>query len=114
MDQRVTDTPDQVLQFAPRGNLGPLEETGLVILEKIRKAADLSKEDCDRAMTMAHKLSIRLRGAEERLPELQKEVNVLRERAARAEGWLQTIQKEIEEKLIAPRSAAFNEPPSLN
>jgi hypothetical protein len=34
-------------------------------------------------------------------------------RAVRAEYWLQTIQKEIEEKLIAPRSANTPEQTSL-
>jgi hypothetical protein len=43
--------------------------------------------------------------AEDRINRLEKEVALFRDRAARAEGWLQTIYKEIEEKLIAPRSA---------
>jgi hypothetical protein len=33
------------------------------------------------------------------------EVALFRDRATRAEGWLQTIHSEIEQKLIAPRSA---------
>jgi hypothetical protein len=40
-------------------------------------------------------------------------VQLFRDRAARAEGWLQTIYKEIEEKLIAPRSASITEQRSL-
>src|SRR5262252_4187125 len=44
-----------------------------------------------------------------KIEQLQAEVELFRDRAARAERWLQTIQKEIEEKLIAPRSANATE-----
>jgi hypothetical protein len=50
-----------------------------------------------------------LRGAEDRINRLEREVALFRDRAARAEGWLQTIHQEIEEKLIAPRSASDTE-----
>jgi predicted nucleic acid-binding Zn-ribbon protein len=60
-------------------------------------------------MKLAHKLSMQLRAAEERINQLEGEIQFFRERAARAERWLQTIQKEIEEKLIAPRSASGSE-----
>jgi predicted nucleic acid-binding Zn-ribbon protein len=56
-------------------------------------------------LALAHKLSIQLRTAEDRISQLEAEVELSRDRAARAERWLQTIQNEIEEKLIAPRSA---------
>ena len=46
-----------------------------------------------------------VRGAEDRANKLEAEIAVVRERAARAEGWLQTIHKEIEAKLIAPMMA---------
>jgi hypothetical protein len=93
----------------PRSYGIPAEEAGQAIIAKIQKAADLSNENCDRAMKLAHKLSMQLRAAEDRISQLQAEVELFRERAARAEGWLQTIQKEIEEKLIAPRSASDTE-----
>ena len=110
MDDNRADTPEQVIEFAPKG--GPrshgtlVEEAGEAIIAKIQKAAELSNENCDRAMKLAHKLSMQLRAAEERISQLEAEVELFRDRAARAEGWLQTIQKEIEEKLIAPRSSS--------
>jgi chromosome segregation ATPase len=67
---------------------------------KFETAADLAKEDCDRAMSLAHKLSMELRAAEDRTHEMVAEVERWRERADRAEQWLRTIQKEIEEKLL--------------
>jgi len=111
MDENGADTPEQVLKFVPkerpRGSL--VEEAGEAIIAKIQKAADLSNENCDRAMKLAHKLSMQLRAAEERINQLEAEVELFRDRASRAERWLQTIQKEIEEKLIAPRSASGSE-----
>jgi hypothetical protein len=103
----------QVSKFAPnerpRRHGIPAEEAGRAIIAKIQKAADLSNENCDRAMKLARKLSMQLRAAEERINQLEAEIELFRDRAARAEGWLQTIQKEIEEKLIAPRSASGTE-----
>ena len=58
-----------------------------------------------RAMALAHKLAMQLRAAEDRVTQLEAEVAVFQYRATRAEGWLQTIHSEIEQKLIAPRSA---------
>jgi len=52
---------------------------------------------------------MQLRAAEDRINQLEAEVELLRDRAVRAERWLQTIQKEIEEKLIAPRSGNATE-----
>jgi len=54
-----------------------------------------------------------LRAAEDRISQLEAEVELFRDRAVCAERWLQTIQKEIEEKLIAPRSANATEQSSL-
>ena len=48
---------------------------------------------------------MQLRGAEDRANKLEAEIAVVRQRAARAEEWLQTIHKVIEEKLIAPLMA---------
>jgi uncharacterized protein YlxW (UPF0749 family) len=64
-----------------------------------------SNENVDRAMTLAHKLSIQLRAAEDRIAQLQDEVEGLQSRVTRAEWWLQTIKEEIQDKLIAPLEA---------
>jgi chromosome segregation ATPase len=123
MDQERPETAEQVVKFAPkerpRGYVTPAEEAGQAIITQIQKAAALSNENCDRAMALAHKLAMQLRAAEDRINQLESEVALFRERTARAEGWLQTIHKEIEEKLIAPRSVSGIEqnlvsPPSPN
>jgi hypothetical protein len=108
MNQRATDTPEQVLKFAPKekapNRLAQLDDAGEAIVAQIQTAADLSKEDCDRAMSLAHKLSMELRAAEDRTQQMAREVEHWRDRAARAEQWLRTIQQEIEEKLLTRRS----------
>jgi hypothetical protein len=62
MNQRETDTSEQVLKFAPKekapNRAAQLDDAGQAIVAQIRTAADLAKEDCDRAMSLAHKLSM--------------------------------------------------------
>jgi chromosome segregation ATPase len=102
MDQ---STPPELLADAPKQN--PQHETRVVdqaahrIVALLREAADTSAENVERAMTMAHKASMELRAAEERITLLEAEVERLRDRATRAEGWLEAIKQEIEDKLIA-------------
>ena len=117
MNENGAETPEQVVKFAPKS--GPrtdgfeVEEVGQAIVAKLQKAAELSNENCDRAMALAHKLAMELRGAEERINQLEAEVEVCQGRAARTEGWLRTIHKQIEEKLITPRLASGAEQRSL-
>jgi hypothetical protein len=117
MNENGTEVPEQVVRFEPkawpRSYDTPLDEAGQAIIAKIQRAADLANENCDRAMKLAHKLSMQLRAAEDRINQLEAEVELFRDRAVCAERWLQTIQKEIEEKLIAPRSANGTEQSSL-
>ena len=75
---------------------------------------DLAKEDCDRAMSLAHKLSMEVRAAEDRTQQMAREVEHWQERAARAEQWLRIIQQEIKEKLLAPKSSFDAEQKSLS
>ena len=117
MSENSADAPEQVVKLEPRGRPRThdtaVEESGQAIIAKIQRAAELANENCDRAMRLAHKLSMELRAAEDRINQLESEVQLFRDRAARAEGWLQTIQKEIEEKLITPRLASGTEQRSL-
>ena len=117
MDQPAT-TPSDVLQFAPRqmqaeGN-SSIEQAGHAIVAMLREAARISHENADRAMSIAHKLAIQLRAAEERIGHLEGEVERLESRAASAERWLETIKREIEEKLIAPMETNRPELPVLH
>jgi hypothetical protein len=114
MNQRATNTPDQVLKFAPKDGRreagDPTDEAGQALVALLQQAADLSNDNCERAMMLAHKLSLDLRAAEDRIKELQGAVDHYEKRALRAEQWLQRILKEVEEKLIVPMTATRREP----
>ena len=117
MDQRTSET-SEVLAFAPnqkpRDASDPLDQAGHALIAVVREAASISIENVERSMTLAHKLSIQLRAAEDRIAQLQSEVERLQNRASRAERWLETIKKEIHDKLIAPMEANRPELPALH
>ena len=77
------------------------DDTGNGIIALLHKAAETAKEDCARAMDLAHKLSLQLRAAEERAHELEAEANHFRERAATAENWLMRIHSEVEQTFFS-------------
>jgi hypothetical protein len=105
MGQDRSEITEQVVKFSPKQQSGnPADEAGQAVIAQIRKAAELANENCDRAMALAHKLAMQLRAAEDRITQLEAEVALFRDRATRAEGWLQTVHSEIEQKLIAPRA----------
>jgi chromosome segregation ATPase len=106
----------EVVRFAqrPRGELELIDQAGRAVIGLLKEAADISKEDIERAMTVAHRLSLELRTAEDRIRELEGEVERLESRATRAEQWLGTIKKEIEDTLIAPMEASRSKPQTLN
>jgi hypothetical protein len=110
MDQDRSEITEQVIKFPPQQQSGnPADEAGQAVIAQIRKAADLANENCDRAMALAHKLAMQLRAAEDKITQLEAEVALFRDRATRAERWLQTIHSEIEQKLIAPKSVSPTE-----
>jgi|ERR1700704_2793441 hypothetical protein len=110
--------PPEVRAFAPKQKPSqkgdPIEEAGDAVIALLREAVNSSNENVDRAMTMAHKLSIQLRAAEDRIAQLQDEVEGLQRRVTRAEQWLETIKIEIRDKLIAPLEANRPKLPALH
>jgi uncharacterized protein YlxW (UPF0749 family) len=106
----------EVIRFAPKpkGEGEPIDQSGRAVVALIQEAANTSKENVERAMTVAHRLSLELRSAEDRISELEAEVERLGGRATRAEQWLEAIKKEIEDKLIAPMEANRSQPQMLN
>jgi hypothetical protein len=89
-----------VAAFAPkkgRPNAAVLaDDAGRGIIALLQKAADKAKEDCVRAMDFAHKLSSQLQAAEERARALEAQAIHFRDRAVRAEEWLDHIHNEVE------------------
>jgi chemotaxis protein histidine kinase CheA len=85
----------------PEGD--PIDAAGHALIALLQSAAEASNEELDRASIMAGRLAGELRATENRLRELEAEVVHYRDRAARAEDWLQQIGQEIQAKLLPPR-----------
>jgi hypothetical protein len=84
-------TPDGVDQ---------LDRAGQTILKLLQKAAGVAEQNSRHALDMAQKLSDQLRAAEDRIAELEAEVDLYREKSDRAEQWLYKVYTEIEERFI--------------
>src|SRR5580704_17178579 len=115
MSAHAPDKPATIVPFAPMSK-GQAEghiiadDSGRTIVAMLQKAADMAKEDCARAMDLAHKLSFQLRAAEERARELEAEADHFRDRAARAEAWLLRIHNEVEQTFFHKREREPREP----
>jgi hypothetical protein len=104
MNQR---TPEKVIPFAPQPQPGrpaegadPLDRSGHAIVAMLHEAVEVANQNCERAMDIAHKLSMQLRTAEERIAQLEGSIRHYQDRAARAEKWMQRIHTEIEDRFF--------------
>jgi uncharacterized protein YlxW (UPF0749 family) len=88
-----------------QGHAGTVDASGGAIISLLQQAADQSKQDCDRAFSMAHELSLQLRAAEDRANTLHAQVKQLEDRAQKAEHWLSHIHAAIEQKFLSPQEA---------
>jgi hypothetical protein len=115
--ERNSDSSKKVIPFAPnktyrnevRDDGDPVDRSGQAIIELLQQAAETANSNCDRAMELAHKLSVQLRSAEERIRELESDTNHFHDRAQRAEKWLARVYKEIEDKFFNPESGRFEQ-----
>jgi F0F1-type ATP synthase membrane subunit b/b' len=89
-----------VIPFTPSPNAHSqldADDSGRAIIGMLHKASDMAKDDCARAMDLAHKLQLQLRAAEQRVRETEAEAAHFRDRATRAEAWLVRIHNEAEQ-----------------
>ena len=104
-------TPEPARKFAPKRKSGPdihpTDQVGEALIAMLKEAATLSNEKRDRLMDLTHDLSRQLQAAQDRINQLQDDVEHFRGRAAGAEKWLELIQKEIEQTLINPMAAKW-------
>ncbi len=107
MIERTKDVPEEVRKFAPkqqpRSPGDPTDMAGEALIAMLQHAANISDDKCNAALTTVDELDAQLRSAEDRIKQLEADVEFHRNRAARGESWLRRIQKEVEESLIAPR-----------
>jgi chromosome segregation ATPase len=75
-----------------------VDKTGQSILHLLSKAADTADQNNRQAVEVAQRLSQQLQAARDRIAQLERDVDAHRDRAARAEAWLNKIHGEIEER----------------
>jgi hypothetical protein len=99
----MSDEPEPTLQ--PDLDVGPHDHTGAGIVALFKQSADLAECNSRYALEIAQKLSRRLVASENRvaelelrLAELEESVKVYRNRSEQAEGWLQKISSELQER----------------
>ena len=90
-----------VVAFAPKKGTPDAtmvaDDAGEHIVALVQQASNRAKEDCQRAMDLAHRVSSELRATEERARAFEEEANYFRDRAARAEEWLVRIESELQQ-----------------
>jgi hypothetical protein len=95
-------TENSVVPFAPGDGL---DKAGESILKLLHKAAGVAEQNSQHALDMAQKLSHQLRAAEQRITDLEAEVERHRNRAERAEQWLHKVYSEIEDRFLRQEGA---------
>jgi cell fate (sporulation/competence/biofilm development) regulator YmcA (YheA/YmcA/DUF963 family) len=71
-----------------------------MILQLVHKAADVAEGNSKDALEAAQQLSHQLRAAENRIAELEADIEAYRDRAEGAEQWLHRIYSEIEDQFL--------------
>ena len=95
---------DQVIQFPSHDTL---DRAGQEVLSKLQRAASLAEQNTQHAVAKAHQVSMQLRVAEDTIARLEQQVWGYKERAERAEGWLQRIAQEVEQAFSSRQPDAY-------
>ena len=116
MSDRGSGQTEAVIPLAPKLNArpdpsDPLEKAGLLILDMVGQAAGIAEANYQQAVEVSRKLSAQLRGAEDRIRELEAKDRQHAERADRAERWLHQVSVEIEQKFFGGDAVRFLESP---
>ena len=77
-----------------------LDFAGQAILRLLQSAAGAAEANSRQALETAQRLSNQLRTAQDRIAELEAELQLNREKVDRAEEWLHKISMEIEDRLV--------------
>ena len=88
------------LSSTDNGNTDKLDAAGHSILQLIGKAAGITEEYTQDMVKAAEKVAHELRAARDHIAELEEELLAHRDRAERAEQWLNTIRQEIDLQFV--------------
>jgi hypothetical protein len=105
----MSQRENPVIPFAPgtSSNGGDqLDKAGRSIINLLHKAAGTAEQNSQHALDIAQKLSDQLAAAEQRITDLESEVERHRERADRAEQWLHRVYTEIEDRFVQRASGS--------
>ena len=92
-----------------RADRDAMDRAAEALIAMLNEAATLSNQNRDRVADLVDDLSQRLAAVQDRIHQLQSDVEHFRGRALGAEKWLTFIQKEIEETLIVPMTEMKHE-----
>jgi hypothetical protein len=98
----VPNSTGTVIPQSPthKDNTDQLDAAGHSILQLIGKAAEITEEYTQDVVKAAEKVAHELHAARDRIAELEEELLAHRDRADRAEQWLDKIHKEIDEQFV--------------
>src|ERR1700733_5095264 len=105
-NKRFPGKPDAVILFAPANKSessvsgDQLDVAGQNVLALLHQAAEISNEEYNHAVDIAHKLSDQLQDANERIKGLEANVQHYQHRTERAERWLVQIAADIEQRFF--------------
>jgi hypothetical protein len=106
MNARGSDVSDTIVPFPAPSKNGVsdegdlLDKAGHSILGLLHRAAGMAEENSQHALGIAHKLSLQLRTAEDRIKDLEADLKHYQDRADRAEKWLYRVSVEIEQQFF--------------
>jgi hypothetical protein len=117
MSDRGAGATGSVVSLEPKAKVkpeanDPLERAGHLILDMVGKAASAADANYQQAVEMSRKLSAQLRGAEDRIRELEAQARHHQDRADRAEKWLYQISVDVEQKFFGREDSRPLQPPS--
>jgi hypothetical protein len=92
--------PDGEARIDVDGNGDQLDKAGQSILRLLQEAAGMAEQNSRQAVEAAQKHSYQLRAAQDRINELEAEIEAYRDRAERAEHWLHKVYTEIEDRFL--------------
>jgi chromosome segregation ATPase len=84
----------RIIQFPSHDTL---DLTGEEVLSALRQVANVAEQNIQHALAQAHQASMELRLAEDKIARIEQEMGGFKERAERAEAWLQRISQQIEQ-----------------
>jgi predicted ribosome quality control (RQC) complex YloA/Tae2 family protein len=100
--------PFERTALGARSDSSQLDKAGETILQLLGRAAHAAEQNNRQAIDTEQRLSHQLRAAEDRVAQLEAEIETYREKAERAEQWLHAVYTEIEDRFLkqdSPRRA---------